>query len=273
MTGVQKVIKYCAIAFAILLVVNIVFGILWLVGSLSGILGLTSNDDNIMENMEVIGSEETIINKLKIELDFTSLEIKRGEDFKVETNNSKVKYRNKDGTIEIEEENNFWNYKAGNNDSSVVIYIPEIMNALQEIDIESSGGEVNINDLQVNKFDLEQGAGKVLIENLIVTEKSDIAGGTGKMDILSSSFNNLDLNLGVGEFNLNAILTGNNEIESGLGSVNINLIDGLENYKIRVEKGLGTIKINDEEISNNKIYGNGNTNINVEGGIGSISIN
>ena len=103
MTGVQKVIKYCAIAFAILLVVNIVFGILWLVGSLSGILGLTSNDDNIMENMEVIGSEETIINKLKIELDFTSLEIKRGEDFKVETNNSKVKYRNKDGTIEIEE--------------------------------------------------------------------------------------------------------------------------------------------------------------------------
>ena len=273
MTSVQKVIKYCAIAFAILLVINIVFGILWLVGSLSGVLGLTSNDNNIMEYMEVIGSEETTVNKLKIELGFTSLEIKRGEEFKVETNNSNVKYKNNNGIIKIEEVNNFWNYNVDNNDSNVIIYVPENMNALQEVYIESTGGLININNLQINKFDLEQGAGKVLIENLIVIEKADIEGGTGKMDILSSSFNNLDLNLGVGEFNLNAILTGNNEIESGVGSVNINLINGLENYKIRAEKGLGSIKINNENISNNEVYGNGNTNINIEGGIGSININ
>ena len=109
MTSVQKVIKYCAIAFAILLVINIVFGILWLVGSLSGVLGLTSNDNNIMEYMEVIGSEETTVNKLKIELGFTSLEIKRGEEFKVETNNSKVKYKNNHAIINIEEESNYRN--------------------------------------------------------------------------------------------------------------------------------------------------------------------
>lgn len=273
MTSAQKVIKYCAIAFAVLLVINIIFGILWLVGSLSDVLGLTSNDNNIMENMKVIGSEETTINRLKIELDSTSLEMKSGDKFKVETNNSKVKYKNKNGIIEIEEESNFWNWKAVNTDSSVVIYIPKNMNILQEVDIESSRGVVNVSNLQVNKFDLDQGAGKVLIENLTVTEKSDIDSGTGKMDILSSKFNNLDLNLGVGEFNLNAILTGNNEIESGVGSVNINLMNGLENYKIRAKKGLGSIKINNEEISNNEVYGNGNTNINIEGGIGSININ
>ena len=272
MTGVQKVIKYCAMAFAILLVINIVFGTLWLIRSLSGFLGLTSNDNIIMENMQVIGIEENNINKLKIELDFTSLEIKSGNEFKAETNNSKIKYKSKNGMIEIEEESNFWNYKVGYTDSKLVIYIPENMNTLQEVIIESSAGVVDVSDLQVNKFDLEQGAGKVLIENLIVTEKLDIDGGTGKMDILSSSFNNLDLNLGVGEFNLNAILTGNNEIESGVGSVNINLINGLENYKIRAKKGLGSIKINNEEISNNEVYGNGNANINIEGGIGNISI-
>lgn len=273
MTSIQKVIKYFAIAFAILLIINIIFCILWLIGSLKGVLGLTSNDNNIMENMEVIGSEKTAVNKLKIELGFTSLEIKRGEEFKVETNNSNVKYKNNNGIIKIEEVNNFWNYNVDNNDSNVIIYVPENMNALQEVYIESTGGLININNLQINKFDLEQGAGKVLIENLIVIEKADIEGGTGKMDILSSSFNNLDLNLGVGEFNLNAILTGNNEIESGVGSVNINLINGLENYKIRAEKGLGSIKINNENISNNEVYGNGNTNINIEGGIGNININ
>ena len=273
MTSIQKVIKYFAIAFAILLIINIIFCILWLIGSLKGVLGLTSNDNNIMENMEVIGSEKTAVNKLKIELGSTSLEIKRGEEFKVETNNSNVKYKNNNGIIKIEEVNNFWNYNVDNNDSNVIIYVPENMNALQEVYIESTGGLININNLQINKFDLEQGAGKVLIENLIVIEKADIEGGTGKMDILSSSFNNLDLNLGVGEFNLNAILTGNNEIESGVDSVNINLINGLENYKIRAEKGLGSIKINNENISNNEVYGNGNTNINIEGGIGNININ
>ena len=101
----------------------------------------------------------------------------------------------------------------------------------------------------------------------------DIAGGAGKMDILSSSFNNLDLKLGVGEFNLSGVLTGNNEIESGIGNVNINLTNGLDSYRIRTEKGVGMIKIGEKEMSNNEIYGSGITNINIEGGIGNISIN
>ena len=231
MTSVQKVIKYCAIGFAILLIVNIIFGILWAVGSLSGFLGLTVNTD-INKNMEIIGNEQSNINSLDIELGF-----------------------------------------SGNTNSAVIVYIPENIYNLYELDVETSGGVVKIKDLQVSNFVFEQGTGETAIENLIVTNKVDIAGGAGKMDILSSSFNNLDLKLGVGEFNLSGVLTGNNEIESGIGNVNINLTNGLDSYRIRTEKGVGMIKIGEKEMSNNEIYGSGITNINIEGGIGNISIN
>lgn len=106
MTSVQKVIKYCAIGFAILLIVNIIFGILWAVGSLSGFLGLTVNTD-INKNMEIIGTEQSNINSLDIELGFTSLEIKRGNEFKVESNNSNIKYYSKNGDVEIKEKDSF----------------------------------------------------------------------------------------------------------------------------------------------------------------------
>ena len=272
MKKIKKVIKYCAIGFAILLIVNIIFGILWAVGSLSGFLGLTVNTD-INKNMEIIGTEQSNINSLDIELGFTSLEIKRGNEFKVESNNSNIKYYSKNGNVEIKEKDSFFDFSSGNTNSAVIVYIPENIYNLYELDVETSGGVVKIKDLQVSNFVFEQGTGETAIENLIVTNKVDIAGGAGKMDILSSSFNNLDLKLGVGEFNLSGVLTGNNEIESGIGNVNINLTNGLDSYRIRTEKGVGMIKIGEKEMSNNEIYGSGITNINIEGGIGNISIN
>ena len=92
------------------------------------------------------------------------------------------------------------------------------------------------------------------------------------MEILSSSINNLDLDLGVGEFILNAKLTGNNEIDAGVGNVRVKLVDGLENYTIKASKGLGSIKIDNNEISNDINYGTGSTYINVNGGVGNITV-
>ena len=53
----------------------------------------------------------------------------------------------------------------------------------------------------------------------------------------------------------------------------INLIGTEDNYKIKSEKGLGNVTINNEKIKSNTYYGNGTNQIEISGGIGSISIN
>ena len=270
MTSFQKIVKYGAIAFAALLAVNIVFGIIWGVGSLAGFLGL-NNNENIMDDMKTIITDNTSFQELEIKLGFTSLEIKEGTEFKVETNNSKIEYENKNGKVTIKEKTGFFvlhNSKISN----LVIYIPSDMNYLNKIDIEAGAGTIYISNLKTDEFNFDQGAGKVYIENLTVLKDANIDGGAGKMEIISSNFNNIDLDLGAGEFILEAILTGTNEIDSGVGSVRISLLDGIDNYTIKASKGLGSIKIDGKGITNNITYGNGSTFLQVYGGVGSITI-
>ena len=47
----------------------------------------------------------------------------------------------------------------------------------------------------------------------------------GKTEIKSCEINNLKANLGVGTFDLNGKLTGTSKVDSGVGAININLID------------------------------------------------
>ena len=54
--------------------------------------------------------------------------------------------------------------------------------------------------------------------------------------------------------------------------VNNNTCISKENYRIKTDKGIGTIKIDGKEISNNELYGNGSHSIDVDGGIGNIKI-
>ena len=45
-----------------------------------------------------------------------------------------------------------------------------------------------------------------------------------------------------------------------------------ENYTIKANKGIGSIKIDGKEVSNDITYGNGENNIKIDGGIGEIKI-
>jgi hypothetical protein len=53
---------------------------------------------------------------------------------------------------------------------------------------------------------------------------------------------------------------------------NIDLLDNIDDYKIKLTKGIGDITINNLKITDNNTFGNGNKNISLTGGIGPISI-
>lgn len=265
----QKVIKYIAIAFAIFLIVTIVSGTLAGFYAISGILGLEKANEIKSTDIKGIEFLDTNINTLEIDVNYTNLTIKTGNSLCVETNNTRIKCKQNNQKLEIEEEK--YNWFFNNDDLDIIIYIPETIN-LEKVEINSGAGEINIESLYTKELELELGAGKTSIENLIVTRECNIDGGAGKVDILSELINNLDLDMGVGEVNLSSILTGKNDIDAGVGNLNINLQNSKENYTIRVNKGIGTVKIDGNSLSDGDVFGNGANYIEVDGGIGNIKV-
>lgn len=76
----------------------------------------------------------------------------------------------------------------------------------------------------------------------------------------------------MGTFDLNGKLTGTSKVDSGVGAININLIDNLENYTIDVSKGLGSVTLDGKKLEIDRIYGTGENYLSVDGGVGEIKI-
>lgn len=269
MTSGQKIIKYIAIAIAIFLIINIIGIILTIFAGLGiffNVKEAITNTENFEEVIDNYPIEE--ITNLDIEINYSKLEIKNGDTFKIECNNEKIYTEKKGNKIEIKEKNNWFNKQETSN---ITIYIPG-NKIFERTEIEAGAGEINIDKLQTNNLTFSIGAGKVQINELEVFEKAEIEGGAGKADIISGELHNLDLEMGLGELNLTTKLIGNNVIEQGIGKLSINLTDNIENYKIRTSKGLGSITIDGNEVQDGNTYGNGENNIRIEGGMGAIEI-
>ncbi len=68
-------------------------------------------------------------------------------------------------------------------------------------------------------------------------------------------------------------LTGKSKIDSGIGAVNIDLMDNKSNYTIDISKGLGNVTIDGQKVETDRVYGSGLNYLEVNGGIGEIKIN
>lgn len=272
MTTAQKVIKYIATAFAVFLIITIISLILSGSYALLSAFGLIHTNKNIItDDLKVISSEVNEVSTLKIDLACTNLDIKTGNSFKVETNNSKITFEEKDGSVKIKEENRNW-LSNNNSESNLIIYIPEDMIDIDETKIETGAGKINIENLNTQSLYLELGAGDVYLENVIATGDTKIDGGVGKTELKSCEINNLKANLGMGEFVFNGKLIGKSEIDSGVGAINIKLMEKKENYTIEVDKGLGNVTLDGQKLEIDRVYGTGKNYLDIDGGIGSIKI-
>ena len=278
MSDGQKVIKYLAIAFAIFLSVNIIIGIISAVFFGIRVLDINFKENNktssVVSNYEMVMSQKyEDVEKLKIEIGYSKLEIKQGEEFKVESNakNENIKIRKTSNTLTIKEENT-WNIFNDDIGSHIIITVPKYY-FFEKIDIEAGSSQLSISDIQTKSFDLDVGAGNASISNLLVIDKADIDGGAGKVVIKDSNIANLDLDVGVGEFQiLNSKLLENSDIDSGIGKLQISLKGILEDYKIIPTTGIGSFTIEGDTVENNKVYGNGENKIKIDAGIGKVEI-
>lgn len=266
MTAWQKAIKYCAIAFAVFLIISVIGGILNAVMSVSVFFG--DNDDG-----DVVGDMKTYdvstdITKLDIEIYASDFKIVSGETFSVKSNNNYISVEEKNGKLKVEEKKKFRNYSKL---SVLEIVIPDGY-VFDDIDFDAGAGSVKIDSLAAKRLTFDLGAGEVNIGSLTVESDAKINGGAGRIVIKGGSINNLDLDMGVGELNLKSALTGKADLDLGIGSTKLELIGSDDDYRIDVSKGLGAVTVDGKSVSDNEVCGNGDCKIKVDGGIGEIRI-
>lgn len=269
MTTAQKIIKYIATAFACFLIVSIISGILSALYALSGVLGLQKEDKKIKDEMSMINFENSEVETLDIDVAFTNLIIKKGDLLVAETNNEDINCKQDNQNLQIKEKQHNWFSK--NHKGNLVVYIPENLE-FEKVKINAGAGKIQIENINTKKLYLELGAGETIIEKLNVTDNCKIESGAGKVSVLSGNINELNLDIGVGKFELASAITGKSEINAGIGNLELNIKNNKENYTIKADKGIGTIKIDGKEVADDVTYGDGENTIKIDGGIGSIKI-
>ena len=251
MNTFQRIIKYAALALAFSIIVSILSLLFGFISSISEIFESSVSTEISTElSTDYIGSQ---INSLEIDLKEVSLYIIKGNSFNVKTNTDKITSAVINGELKIKDKSSKYS-----KNKIVELTIPENV-ILNEIDIEVGLGKNNIELLNANNI------------NAYTNFKVD--GGSGEINIMNANVSNMEIDMGVGLTTFEGTLKGNNKIEAGIGELKINLKDSIDNYRFDVNKAIGSIKVNNNEISNNTIYGNGVNLLKIDGGIGSIKIN
>lgn len=260
MTDSQKIIKNLALAFAIFLIIAI-FSLI-----ISGINGVLEIFKPYAVYEEII---ENNISNLEIDITSSNLIIQKNDEFKVETNNDEITYEQNNNKLIIKEKKHNWIKRR--NETDLIIYIPN--KSFLDVKIKTGAGKVTIDSLETDNLDLNLGAGKIEIDYLESKKSSKIETGAGEVIIKNSKLNNLDFDMGVGKVTLTSLITGNNYINTGIGSLTLDILNYVDNYEIQVNKGLGKVLINNEEVSNKEVIGTGNNKIKLECGIGEVKVN
>ncbi len=265
MTNIQRIIKYVAMAFAIFLIFSILSGIMYGIMSVSNIFGNNENTNKDLEDLNI--TSDTLV--LDIEVSSVDIVIKQGNEFKAETNNKYIKTRQNGNKLYITEKSHSWFSKRDSSD--LIVYVPSDY-ILDGVSIENGAGKIDIDSLSCKKLYMDLGAGKVNINNILVLNKAEIDGGAGEIIVENGSLNNLDLDMGLGKISLTSEITGESEIDAGVGEVDLNLVGTIYNYKIKLDKGIGSARIDNSDMEDNTYYGNGINTIDIDGGVGSIEI-
>lgn len=262
MNTTQKIIKGFAIALAVLIIGGILNLLLYVISAIVGF--------NIITNHETTNFEQEYKNITSIDINSiaANISIQKGDTFKVEATNISDSFSVKENknTIIIDEEKRWF---LSSNAAQVIIYVPDVV--LNNIEIASGAGKIDIRDIQTNQIEIDQGAGVVEISNSVLND-AEIEGGAGELSITSSSIHNLDMDAGVGKITIEADLTGTNYIDCGVGELKLKL-NNEENYRFDITKGIGNIEFNGETKNSDYQYGSGNNVIHISGGIGNIAVN
>lgn len=268
MTSVQRVIKYFAVALAVLIIFSIASGAM---GALTLVTNLFSGDEIELQQTGSFleGDINSNVEIIDIEVNSVSVWIKSGDEFRFETNNESIKSKITKEKLSVSQKGINFLDSDGNN--SLIIYIPEDVK-LQKLSISSAAGNVLLDSIVLEKLNLDLAAGELKINNCKSTKKAEIDTGMGKAEIQNCILKNLDLDLGMGKLTMTSYILGKSEIDCGIGQADITLKGKAESYRINADKGIGALTVNGNSIADEGSFGDGDNELNVDAGIGNVKI-
>ena len=211
---------------------------------------------------------DSLMSSLDIDLKTANLEIKLGDKLLVSTTNKYVTtYQNNNNIVIQEKKHSF----LSRDNNKVIITVPDNF-LLDIVEIDITSGSIKIDKLETKRLNLDLGSGTTKINNLLVTDKTKIDGGSGKFLLNNGNLSNLNLDTGLGDTILNTKIIGNSNIETDIGKLELNLIGSINDYELTIDKGVGSIKLNNESLKDKSVVGTGNNYLLIEGGIGLTSI-
>ena len=252
----QHLIKAFALFLAAIIIIS-VFGAI--VGGIALLAGITSDgewgwSDNtgpwVSTDYDNQGIRELDINVKATSVRFRTS--RDGEKVKVDTNNEHI---------------TTWIVGSGD----LIIYLREDVK-FDDVKIEVGAGTLHIESLDTKQLDLNLGAGKSQISNLVVHDHARINGGAGKVDLHDANLQDAEIKLGVGKTDIRAKLTGRSKIESGVGKLDLDLLGEERDYRITIDKGLGSVHLGSQSLDDGAVYGDGNNYVDIETGVGAVDI-
>lgn len=272
MTTTQKIIKYLAIAFALFLVISIFSIIFGLSRKIISSINNDKKESGLLEEYTTISNNVNNIESFKIDISNDDIEIKEGEKFEVKTNDPNVKFYHENSKVKIKSDKTFSWHLSNSSRGTIIIYLPNKFN-ISELDLNLGAGKIDIDKIFVETLLMDLGAGTMTAKEINVYEKATINGGAGNININSGTINNINLKLGAGNASIQSDLTGSNTLTTGVGKLNLGLSRSKDNYKFDINKGLGSIILNDFNVSEDTLIGDGDTKIKISGAVGNIIIN
>lgn len=275
MNTAQRVLKFLALAVAAVLIIAIFSGIAGVGMILGRIFSPDRSTDTVLSEVDL--REDIDMNGIRrLELKASTVRVKvvstdEGR-IRVESNSDRVKVGKSGEILTIEESdfNLFENIAWG--DDELVVYLPKSMHEFDFVSIETGAGKMDIERLETKELRISMGAGKVEIQEVIARNRADIDGGAGMLTIRNGELRNLDFDMGVGKVEIEAALLGSSEIDAGLGRLDLRLLGDADSYRIKVERGLGSVKLDGNEVESDRSYGEGENLIEIDGGVGAIEV-
>ena len=143
------------------------------------------------------------------------------------------------------------------------------------VEIETTQNETSLIIKEKDDFGKWFSDGKKIIVHVPKEKEFDkvgISAGAGKIYAEKISVKKMETSLGAGEIVFGSLEAENAKISTGVGSVEVNLASEADKYTVKISRGIGEIKFNGEEVSNDFSTGNGDRKITISDGIGSIKV-
>ena len=263
MTDVQKLIKYIAIALAVALIFVIFSSIL----SVLRIFTFIDDGDAVNDETTVYDVSQ-LITDLDFKISAAEFTVKTGDKLYIESNLKNLKVSENGSKLTVVEKTKV-NYKV--NKAFLTLYIPKDT-LFNDVEIEAGAGKISLGEFSCRSLSLELGAGDFSADTLTVNDECTIHGGVGEFTVYSGTITDLEMEMGVGDMKLSSALYGTCDLSFGIGNAELTLTGTKEDYKLKIEKGIGSINLDGDKLTGDTTLGNGNTRIDIEGGIGNIDI-